>query len=378
MERLTGPLTLFTGLLDSKGTGREKFRHNTMVALQEISGDLRVFNFRYDRTSNYINLLKLRLDGLHLCDSPAFRTFVNQIPESGTVVFDGSNYGTAVARVRKQKPDVRIVVLYHNVESIFFWRAFFHKKNPKSLALAAYYCIQETIVAKKADNCVYLTQEDLQSAARIYPSHFSSVLPISVDCRGTVDPTPTSGLPLKLLFVGGAFYANVQAAQWLAGAVSGMPQVELTIVGKGFDAVPGLEGHNITVHGFVDSLDPFYNSCDLVTNPIFSGSGMKTKVAEAMYYGKPILSTVMGLHGYEAVLDQPYILTFRDRSDLTVLLDRLIREKQAGSQLSFYPEARRDYDLFYSVRAHRAQLARVVNMEPAPRPAEKFSSSNPS
>ncbi|NJB86679.1 glycosyltransferase involved in cell wall biosynthesis [Lewinella marina] len=361
MERLTAPLTLFTGQLDSKGTGREKFRHSTMVALREISADLRVFHFVYDRSNNYVNLLKFRLDGLHLCDTPEFRAFVDQIPETGTVVFDGSNYGTAVAQVRKRKPKVRIIVLYHNVESIFFYRAFVHKKNPKSLALAAYYYVQEWIVARKADACVYLTQEDLQAANRIYPSHSSAVLPIAVACGGGVSPRPESGLPLKLLFVGGAFYANVQAARWLATAISQMPNVKLTVVGKGFDGVSGLNKDNVSVYGFVDSLDPFYNSCDVVTNPIFSGSGMKTKVAEAMYYGKPILSTEMGLHGYDAILGQPYVNIFKDEFELAGLLKGLVEKKQLGHQVFFYPQAKVDYERFYSAVAHRQQLARILS-----------------
>ena len=81
----------------------------------------------------------------------------------------------------------------------------------------------------------------------------------------------------------------------------------LTIVGKGFDEVVGLVGPNIKVHGYVTNLSAFYNQADIVLNPIFSGSGMKTKVAEALYYGKPVLSTQMGLSGYDAIIKNNYV-----------------------------------------------------------------------
>ena len=42
----------------------------------------------------------------------------------------------------------------------------------------------------------------------------------------------------------------------------------------------------------VDCLETWYEKADVVISPIFLGSGMKTKTAEALMYGKPILGTI--------------------------------------------------------------------------------------
>ena len=354
---------LFTGLLDGHGTGREKFRYNNLAALRQIVPDLPVFSFVYNKEKQAAKLLSLRLDGLHLIDRPEFAEFVSNIPEGGIAFFDGSNYGTAVAKLRGLRPDVRTIVLYHNVESSFFYRAFRQGRRPKSLALAAYYYLQERMVVKHAQLNVFLTKEDAHTAKQFYSRmEHTAVLPISVDCAGPVAPNTAAGTPLQVLFVGGAFYANIEAALWLQEALAGHPQVAVTVVGKGFDRIEGLGSDNVRVLGFVDSLADYYNASDIVTNPIFSGSGMKTKVAEALYYGKPVLSTRMGINGYDEVADREYIHVFEDKKDFLRLIESMIDKKRAGRLTTIYPQARHDYTAYYSKQAHIDNLARILRL----------------
>ena len=53
------------------------------------------------------------------------------------------------------------------------------------------------------------------------------------------------------------------------------------------------------VVGTVDCLETWYEKADVVISPIFLGSGMKTKTAEALMYGKPILGTKEAFEGYD-------------------------------------------------------------------------------
>ena len=48
----------------------------------------------------------------------------------------------------------------------------------------------------------------------------------------------------------------------------------------------------------VESLDEFYYNADFVISPIFEGSGMKTKTAEALMFGKTIFGTKEAFEGY--------------------------------------------------------------------------------
>ncbi|CAH0998962.1 hypothetical protein LEM8419_00257 [Neolewinella maritima] len=352
---------LFTGLFDEHGTGREKFRYSNLIALQQIVPDLPVFQFKYNKQHQLAKLLSLRLDGLHLMSRSAFVDFVRNIPKEGIAFFDGSNYGSAVARLRSLRPDVHIVVLYHNVESSFFHRAFKQNRRPKSLALAGYYFMQERLVAKYADVNIFLTQEDLHIAKQFYPGmRNTEVLPISVECDGPIRPSADSQLPLNALFVGGAFYANVEAARWLQEALGDRHDIMLTVVGKGFDRVEGLGADNIRVLGFVDSLAMYYNASDVVMNTIFSGSGMKTKVAEALYYGKPVVSTRMGINGYDKIIDKDYISIFDEKDEFVRIMDAFIERKKGGQITAFYPEAKQDYTMYYSPAAHVGNLTQIL------------------
>jgi glycosyltransferase involved in cell wall biosynthesis len=55
----------------------------------------------------------------------------------------------------------------------------------------------------------------------------------------------------------------------------------------------------IKKHGFLDSLDDFYNSMDLIVNPLTFGTGLKIKTVEALSYGLPLISTIVGSEGID-------------------------------------------------------------------------------
>jgi polysaccharide biosynthesis protein PslH len=105
-----------------------------------------------------------------------------------------------------------------------------------------------------------------------------------------------------VLFVGGAFYANVQAALWLAQEVAPHLPVPTVIAGSGLDRWAGqlqqTDGRTI-VTGRVADLAPWYRQARLVLAPVFDGSGMKTKVAEAWMHGKFVVGTPEAFTGYD-------------------------------------------------------------------------------
>lgn len=59
--------------------------------------------------------------------------------------------------------------------------------------------------------------------------------------------------------------------------------------------IPG----KVEVVGFVNDLSEYYAKAQFVIAPIFDGSGMKTKVAEALMHGKRVVGTPDAFVGYE-------------------------------------------------------------------------------
>ena len=60
-----------------------------------------------------------------------------------------------------------------------------------------------------------------------------------------------------------------------------------------------LENEKVKVIGSVESLTAYLQSAGAVVMPIFYGSGMKVKTAEAIMHGKRIFATTEALAGYE-------------------------------------------------------------------------------
>lgn len=63
---------------------------------------------------------------------------------------------------------------------------------------------------------------------------------------------------------------------------------------------------NFKVLGLVDNVLDFYSSIHVSINPVFSGSGFKTKNAESLSYGVPIITSLNGIKGLEDVDNKYY------------------------------------------------------------------------
>lgn len=76
--------------------------------------------------------------------------------------------------------------------------------------------------------------------------------------------------------------------------------ISLTIAGGVCDALRDVNGDGIDLMGRVDRPEQFYETVDLVVNPMLLGTGLKIKTVEALSFGAPVLSTRAGMSGIEA------------------------------------------------------------------------------
>jgi glycosyltransferase involved in cell wall biosynthesis len=61
---------------------------------------------------------------------------------------------------------------------------------------------------------------------------------------------------------------------------------------------------HIVYAGFVDDIDLYFKACDLFINPLLDGGGIKTKLVEALGFGKKAVSTVNGAIGVKEACTQ--------------------------------------------------------------------------
>ena len=131
-----------------------------------------------------------------------------------------------------------------------------------------------------------------------------------------VDPQPHSGqrLPNTIVFSGTmSYFPNADAASWFAREIlpevrRAVPRAEFRIVGREPDArireLAALPG--VTVTGPVRDIAAEIASATVSVCPMRYGSGMQTKILEAMAVGTPVVATPTALEGIPADL-QPFL-----------------------------------------------------------------------
>lgn len=231
--------------------------------------------------------------------------------DAGILFIDGSNYGRLSEAIKKQKSSVHIISFFHNVEARFFWDAFRRSKSLHALiVLLCNYLVERKAIAN-SDVLVFLNARDANLAGRIYRRQMGhsriEIFPMCLeDYPGSEEiAAAPANRPCRGLFLGGAFYANVQGIKWFAKYVAPFIPCEIIVAGKGFEKYrEEIELHgNITVVGTVENVADWYREAAFVISPIFHGSGMKTKTAEAAQFGRPILATSEAFTGFEGYID---------------------------------------------------------------------------
>lgn len=106
--------------------------------------------------------------------------------------------------------------------------------------------------------------------------------------------------PLRLVFVGTANYLPYErGVEWLVREV--LPRVrecgpvELRVVGS--PPMRPIVAEGVRYVGRVPSVKPFYEEADVAVVPVFTGSGTRMKIIEAMAHGRPVVSTPLGAEG---------------------------------------------------------------------------------
>ncbi|WP_320675018.1 glycosyltransferase [Prochlorococcus sp. MIT 1341] len=364
-SRSTNILLVTKDLSDCFIGGRERLSQTYRSLLHKLFPESLLIFCPYPYSVNafarYIYSIVGMLDGLTPSRIFSIITLVKK-NNIELVFIDGSNYGLIALVLRLYCPNVHITSLFHNVESRFFWGSFLRKKTLKALGIILSNYIAEFFCIWCSHTSITLTSHDQKKLKFLYQKESSEVVPLVIDDSRSVEEVNKEIIPIEpyLLFVGGPFYANIQGVEWYIKNVSEKAPLSLYIVGNGFELYSGLFANhkNVKFVGSVRSLSPWYNSASAVIAPIFDGSGMKTKVAEALQYGKAIIGTKEAFTGY-TLPDHKGIFECISGSDFI----------QAINTIHDYPPPRFDislrsiYEAYYSYEAGYKKLYSVLNLE---------------
>ena len=366
-QQIPGRLTLFVS--NFVGTvpkgGREMLSKMNLEALSMICPDcLKVCELARSRdkvTSLTLILRAFRghMDGLTEQNVSEVLKII-QFDGVRQVFVDGSNLGGLVAILKRSFPAVEVITFFHNVEARFFWGSFKSVRTLRSLGVLMANYLAERKAAMLSDKLICLSTRDSIVLRAIYGRGATHISPLALEDKLPARPIVNQFREVEpyALFVGGNFYANRIGIEWFAKKVAPWSVLKVCVVGFGMDEirakiqVPG----KLEVIGPVDNLYAWYQDAQFVIAPIFDGSGMKTKVAEALMFGKKIVGTPEAFAGYEDIVD---IAGWSCKNAEEFLAGMQVAQRTIN--LAFDPFLRDLYERKYSFPAATARLAQVLS-----------------
>jgi polysaccharide biosynthesis protein PslH len=170
----------------------------------------------------------------------------------------------------------------------------------------------ERLAWRRATEVVCVSSADAEQV-RAVRERPPVVIPNGVDLGSVPFKLPSERDGFDVLFVGLMSHApNVRAAAFLAGEVMPLvhrdePRARLILCGMNpAREVLALADARTQVTGFVPSVRPYLESSAVYANPLQHGAGTSLKVLEALAAGLPLVSTAVGVRGFQLRAGEDY------------------------------------------------------------------------
>ncbi len=169
----------------------------------------------------------------------------------------------------------------------------------------------------------------------------------------------------NLMLVGSMYYRpNIDAALFLCREIfprikQHIPDAHLFIVGSRPPKEVlylGQQMDGVTVTGYVDSVQPYYERSCLNLVPLRAGSGIRVKILESMNLGRPVVSTTVGCEGLQ-VTHEKNILIADTASDFAAQTIRMMTDSELWQNIA--TNGRRQIEQVYDWQVTGRQLVRA-------------------
>lgn len=298
--------TLYIGeKVDKVRSGADAVNLRNYTALKRLLGPrFHHYELKHvSRLSTFVNLIKGNAGTIKNNDYKRIFAYI-KAKHITTVFLWSSKLGKLARYIKTELPEVKIITFFHNIEKQYYDEE--TKINPslKNRFISAIVIKNESLAVRYSDRLITLNTRDSRLLESIYSRKSDFELPITFEDAFDADKAEkcrqlNGSKILKLLFVGSNFFANNAGLDWfIKNVIPYLSDVKLTIVGKGMDEV-FQKSEKVIVKGYVEDLSEYYYSSDAVIAPIFHGGGMKTKTAEALMYGCPIIGSKEAFEGYD-------------------------------------------------------------------------------
>ena len=247
------------------------------------------------------------------------------------VVVDSTRYKLIVEKVIQcgRYPIVRV----HNIEIDYI------KSKSKSLRnwiLSWIVYFSERYTFKNAKSLLFLTTQDRERAEELYRLKINNncyILPVCIESENNLFSN-WSTCDRVILFTGSLWFEpNVEGIRFFINDVFrylNNKYFKLIIAGKGADIA--LQGYsekfnNISIYNSPteEEMEVIFRKADIYIAPVFHGSGMKVKVAEALSHGLPVICSQHAAIGYDEIIKvkPTYIYLAHNQEDWKFYIENL-------------------------------------------------------
>ncbi|MDA9952540.1 glycosyltransferase family 4 protein [Chitinophagales bacterium] len=256
------------------------------------------------------------------------------------IICEGVFLGPYLESIRNYSA-AKVVLRAHNVEHVIWKRlAASYKNGLKRFYLRRIMVPQYT----RYEEEVIQEMDALIPISPVDEAYFQGVTRNPIKCIPVaLDIFEKAALPSRFSvgFLGGLdWQPNVDGVKWFLKEVwkpfvADGKNVQLQIAGRNTPKEMFSWDYNkVTVLGEVASAQAFLNSQSVIIVPLFSGSGMRVKIIEAMAFGKCILSTTIGAEGINCV-DDEHILLSEYPQDWIRALEDLMTSSERVNRIGF-------------------------------------------
>jgi len=152
-------------------------------------------------------------------------------------------------------------------------------------------------------------------------------------------PPPNSARPFRFLFLGTlGYYPNADAVRYFCREVLPLIPQSATdfvvdIVGEGrCEGLQELASDVVHLVGPVPEVRPWYERCYALIVPIRAAGGTRIKILEAFSYGRPVITTSVGVEGLDAI-SGTHLLVADTPEDFAAACLRLMSDRSLAEML---------------------------------------------
>jgi glycosyltransferase involved in cell wall biosynthesis len=206
------------------------------------------------------------------------------------------DYGLAAVYGNLLSSRYQIPLIYSSSNVEYRWYLSIAKKDPRRLLLAPYVYWAERKACETAKLVITVSEQDQKSYSKWIPTDKIIVIPQGFDPEQIHPTHQTLANSAPVIIFIGSFgdKNNLIAAEYIIEKI--VPKVSKVFPEAKFQFIgskppENLKHKNVEWTGFVDDLEPYFQSANLLLAPMTYAPGISTKVALGLAYGKTVVAT---------------------------------------------------------------------------------------